>query len=225
MQTQPVPQKTSGLAIAALVLSLCFPVGLILALIALVKIGRDPTQKGKGLAIAAIVVSGLFLFCVPIQAAIAIPNFIKFQARSKQSECKAYLKSAFVAQQLFHSENEAFSEEVEALGFTTQPTNRYAYFFSGGEPKFTGEGANAAAPGRPERTDVFTAWQKVQEAGVTPGVEGQCPECQATVACATNLDSDAAYDVWSVSTGERTLPSGEHVPAGELFHHVDDSRE
>ena len=35
---------------------------------------------------------------IGILAAIAIPNFIKFQARSKQGEAKTNLKSLFTAQ-------------------------------------------------------------------------------------------------------------------------------
>ena len=39
-----------------------------------------------------------------ILAAIAIPNFVRFHARSKQSEVKANLKSWFTAQKTFYSE-------------------------------------------------------------------------------------------------------------------------
>jgi prepilin-type N-terminal cleavage/methylation domain-containing protein len=39
---------------------------------------------------------------IGILAAIAIPNFIKFQARSKQSEAKANLKAMFTAEKAFY---------------------------------------------------------------------------------------------------------------------------
>ena len=38
---------------------------------------------------------------IGILAAIAIPNFIKFQCRSKQSEAKSQLKSMYVAQESY----------------------------------------------------------------------------------------------------------------------------
>jgi hypothetical protein len=59
-----MPEKTSGLAIAALILSvlffipLCAPIGVILGIVALVKLNKTK-EKGKGLAIAAIIIGSL----------------------------------------------------------------------------------------------------------------------------------------------------------------------
>ncbi|MHC4949260.1 MAG: DUF4190 domain-containing protein, partial [Planctomycetota bacterium] len=58
----PAQQKTSGLAVTALVCSLifCCPIttilGVLLGLGALVSIGSDPMKKGRGLAVTAIVI-------------------------------------------------------------------------------------------------------------------------------------------------------------------------
>src|SRR5581483_9733545 len=46
---------------------------------------------------------------IGILAAIAIPNFIKFQARSKQSEAKANMKAMFTAEKAFYQEKDRFS--------------------------------------------------------------------------------------------------------------------
>ena len=60
---QPMPpRKTNGLAIAGFVLSLlgCTSlIGLILSIIGLSQINKDPNQEGKGLAIAGIVIGAL----------------------------------------------------------------------------------------------------------------------------------------------------------------------
>ena len=59
------PRKTNPLAIAGFAtsfLACCLwflPVGLVLSIVALVQINKDPSQGGKGLAIAGIVISGL----------------------------------------------------------------------------------------------------------------------------------------------------------------------
>src|SRR5687768_1693436 len=91
--------KTSGLAIAALVLSILFCVplaplaGIILGIVALSKIDRsNGALTGKGLAIGAII-AGVFTIVmnVGVLAAIAIPNFIRYQLRAKQSEAKVTL--------------------------------------------------------------------------------------------------------------------------------------
>lgn len=66
------PNKTSGLAIASLVLSLIGPIGCIPAIvcghIALRKIRKEPTVKGHGLALAGLIIGyvGLCLLFVPV---------------------------------------------------------------------------------------------------------------------------------------------------------------
>src|SRR5579862_3776917 len=65
---------------------------------------------------------------IGILAAIAIPNFIKFQARSKQSEAKANMKAMFTAEKAFFQEKDRFSSLVGEVGFSPERNNRYAYF-------------------------------------------------------------------------------------------------
>src|ERR1043165_5718368 len=102
----PGAPRTSGLAVAALILGILgsilpCPFGLIsigLGIAALVKIGKTPGLGGRGMAIAGIVLPIVVGSIVGILAAIAIPTFISFQSRAKQAECKSNLKSAFTAQ-------------------------------------------------------------------------------------------------------------------------------
>ena len=77
----PAP-KTSGLAIASLVLGIVGPctvglgsiIGIILGIVGLVKIGKSAGAKGgRGLAIAGIAVSGLGILILPVLAAILLP--------------------------------------------------------------------------------------------------------------------------------------------------------
>jgi type II secretory pathway pseudopilin PulG len=100
------PQKTSALAIAALVCAfLCFPLGLILGIVALIRIGNSNGQLGgKGLAIAALVIPLAATPIIGILSAIAIPNFIRYQQRSKQSEAKSVLGGIRTSQQAFKEE-------------------------------------------------------------------------------------------------------------------------
>src|SRR5471032_1474996 len=69
---------------------------------------------------------------IGILAAIAIPNFIKFQARSKQSEAKANLKAMFTAEKAFFQEKDRFSGFVGEVGFAPERNNRYSYFVNTG---------------------------------------------------------------------------------------------
>src|SRR5205807_6566543 len=67
---------------------------------------------------------------IGILAAIAIPNFIKFQARSKQSEAKANLKASFTAMKAYYQEKDKYSDRVQEIGFVPERNNRYAYFLN-----------------------------------------------------------------------------------------------
>lgn len=64
---------------------------------------------------------------IGILAAIAIPNFIKFQARAKQSEAKTNLKGLFQAEKSYFAEHDTYSEDFKAIGFIPERGNRYAY--------------------------------------------------------------------------------------------------
>ncbi|MBL8955305.1 MAG: prepilin-type N-terminal cleavage/methylation domain-containing protein [Myxococcaceae bacterium] len=64
---------------------------------------------------------------IGILAAIAIPNFIRFQARSKQSEVKTNLKAVFTGQKTLIGEKDRFSNLVAEVGFAPERGNRYYY--------------------------------------------------------------------------------------------------
>ena len=235
------PQRTSGLAIAALVLGIlgvCLPCpfGLVavgLGIGALVKIGKTPGLGGKVLAIVGMI---LPLVGLPIQAAIAIPNFIKFQSRAKQTECRTNLALVSSAQQRHFAEHQAFSTNIEDIGFSPSRGNRYAYFLF--EVGTIEDRSTASAPGDAKAVGVgVDTFQNPGErplaigdlpelsGGEKPGVHGQCPECTYVAACAGNIDSDATLDVWSVSSEDRTGPKGETIPAGTPFNEVNDVNE
>ncbi|MFZ5444881.1 MAG: prepilin-type N-terminal cleavage/methylation domain-containing protein [Myxococcota bacterium] len=83
---------------------------------------RKLNRKGFTLVELMIVVA-----IIGILAAIAIPNFIKFQARSKQSEVKSNLKSLFTAEKSYHQEKDNYSICIRKIGFTPERGNRYHY--------------------------------------------------------------------------------------------------
>src|SRR5207244_7640200 len=67
---------------------------------------------------------------IGILAALAIPNFIKFQARSKQSEAKANLKAAFTAMKAYYQEKDQYSVVAGVVGFVPERNNRYTYWLT-----------------------------------------------------------------------------------------------
>jgi len=53
---------------------------------------------------------------IGILAAIAVPNFVKFQCRSKQSEARGNLKAMYVAQESFKAEFDSYGSMAEING-------------------------------------------------------------------------------------------------------------
>ena len=155
--------------------------------------------------------------CTGILAGIAIPNFLKFQARSKQTECKVNLKALYAAQQAYFDEKKAYAPELADVGFSPEPGNRYAYLTSL-EGRFVDRATAARESMAP--LDEATVRAAVENLGV--GIEGECPECALTAACVGNIDGDETLDVWTVSSLVRTTSDGQQVPPGTPFQHVDD---
>jgi len=59
---------------------------------------------------------------IGILAAIAVPNFIKFQCRSKQSEAKGNLKALYVSQEAFRAENDTYTDVADVPADLTGST-------------------------------------------------------------------------------------------------------
>ena len=100
-------QKTSGLAIASLVLALscvCSWLGIILGIVALSGIKKDSRLKGGGLAIAGIVVGSAMTFLLIITAAmavIAIPAFSRTSMSSNEIAAIGTLRTLVASQAQF----------------------------------------------------------------------------------------------------------------------------
>jgi type IV pilus assembly protein PilA len=63
---------------------------------------------------------------IGLLAAIAIPNFIKFQARSKVSEVRANLKGMYTAQKGYYQNQDGFNT-FDLVGYQPERGNRYQY--------------------------------------------------------------------------------------------------
>jgi type IV pilus assembly protein PilA len=72
---------------------------------------------------------------IGILAAIAIPNFIKFQAKSKQSEAKTGLKGVFQAEKSYFAERDSYSSAFNQIGYIPERGNRYSYHLGSANPQ------------------------------------------------------------------------------------------
>ena len=169
---------------------------------------------------------------IGILAAIAIPNFIKFQARSKQSEAKANLKAMFTAEKAFFHEKDRFSTLILETGFAPERNNRYAYFLTSNvaPDNRTGTVATTGLGAQGIQADVFKGYRDTTTfpaftCGATPSsTAGK----SFTGAASGDLDSDSTLDLWSISTDGRSgsaacdsHPSG-NISSGEPANDVND---
>jgi type IV pilus assembly protein PilA len=167
-------------------------------------------QKGFTLIELMIVVA-----IIGILAAIAIPNFIKFQARSKQSEAKANLKAIFTAQKAFFQEKDRFSTLTSEVGFEPERNNRYAYFLAPGttiELRDTTTIVQATTyTGIAVDTFKYTSALNQAYADTVcnskAGLTGS-PATRFDAVALGNVDADATVDQWSISSDSRIFTAG-----------------
>jgi len=111
---------------------------------------------------------------IAILAAIAIPNFLKFQAKSKQSEARTILTGVYEAELAYFATENRFSINTTEIGFETASDPKYY-------PNYPGAYGIAATP-----------WIAVSDE------TGDLIPDSFTATCSGNIDRDAAIDTWEV---------------------------
>jgi prepilin-type processing-associated H-X9-DG protein len=110
----PPPPKANGLAITSLVLGclgiltcgITSLVGLILGIIALVRINKSNGQLGgQGLALAGTIVSGAFLLLAPIPAALLLPALAKSKQKANSIQCMNNMKQLNLGVIMYANDN------------------------------------------------------------------------------------------------------------------------
>ena len=176
---------------------------------------------------------------IGILAAIAIPNFIRFQARSKQSEAKSNLKALFSGQKSLFGERDLFSPDINVIGFAPERGNRYSYRNGTGGIwqlrnvagllpavagqdsvevdtfRFTGQVAQPVDPG-----GGAVVW--TSSSGNNPGglpwqpAPNTCPQCEFVATAIGNIDSDPVFDGWFISSSDGVVAAGNCTEAGNV---------
>lgn len=95
---------------------------------------------------------------IGILAAVAVPNFQKYQAKAKQSEAKIQLASAFTGMQSFIAEYQSATSCLNATGFdpSTSPGRRYYNY--GQATHFAGTACGPAGTAVAQGSCLFSGW-------------------------------------------------------------------
>lgn len=64
---------------------------------------------------------------VGILAAIAIPNFMSYQCKARQTEAKSNLGNIRSMQEAYYAEYGTYSITIAGIGFNTKGSSRYSY--------------------------------------------------------------------------------------------------
>ena len=129
---------------------------------------------------------------IGILAAIAIPNFLTYQARARQSEARIGLGGIFTTATAFFGDNNTYIAAGDVLGYRPGGTARYNFWYGpnpgtlmtpsagGAVAPCTGALTAAANPG------TSTGPPDATQAGFTAGARGQ-------------IDNDATCDEWGIN--------------------------
>lgn len=139
-------------------------------------------------------------------AAIAIPNYLKFQGRAKTTEAKVNLRAIFTAQHTHFQEHDSYSRSVSQISFVPERNNRYSYDL---DPDVTRR-FNRLSNAREQLAGNETGFTSDQAKGYVPltpnpaialvigGANGAF-----TATAVGNADHDSAPDQWSIASASR----------------------
>ena len=153
-------------------------------------------QKGFSLIELMVVVAVL-----GIVAAIAVPNFLRYQAQSRQSEAKLNLGGIFAAELAFFGENSRFSDFSE-IGFALAgSSNRYTY-----RAMRTTVAGNVVSAGPVQALSASVGTVAGDNLTAAAGGAGAVSSGTGFTATATaNLDNDPTIDSWHVNDLKQNL--------------------
>ena len=150
---------------------------------------RVKGQKGFTLIELMIVVA-----IIGILAAIAIPNFIAYQSKSKQSEAKVSLGAIFTSAVAFAAEQVSttfIAPNTTSIGWAPSGTPRYSFWYN-----------VTTAP------QYFVGSTVGTIAGCNQGVmpaQTVSTDTGFTASALGNIDSDATCDLWTINDSRQLL--------------------
>jgi type IV pilus assembly protein PilA len=130
---------------------------------------------------------------IGILAAVAIPNFLQYQARARQSEAKINLGAIYTLEVVHFVEAGRYGSIGEVRYILTGTSNRYTYR-TGAAGAFGG--ANTGTVAGSTQDTINAGNGPIVAEGVTAAMNGPNG---FTATAAGNIDADATLDQWWVN--------------------------
>jgi type IV pilus assembly protein PilA len=147
---------------------------------------RKTRTSAKGFTLIELMI---VVAIIGILAAIAIPNFLKFQAKARQSEAKTALAAIFTAQTAYYAEFSNMASSFANANWAPAGTPKYAYAMWDSL-----EGSTSTTP--------FNFRTTAQGVNAACGTAMAAPPAQVndfTACAAGNVDNDPSPDTWLIN--------------------------
>jgi type IV pilus assembly protein PilA len=102
------------------------------------------TWNSKGFTLVELMV---VVAIIGVLSAVAIPNFRKYQAKSKTTEAKLNLAAIFTNELAFQADYDVFATCLETMGYQPPANGYYALGFAGAAPTEDAAAQSAGATG------------------------------------------------------------------------------
>jgi len=148
---------------------------------------------------------------IGILAAIAIPNFLSYQARARQSEARAVLSGIYLSQQTYFVANNRFGSMRE-LAFTYAGASGNSSRYTFRSPPSGGSGPTTGALG----DDMFAPPSgAVAQSGTFVLAGANIDPPRFTISATSNLDADPVTDEWHLNESKVGLQAPDQNDALE----------
>jgi type IV pilus assembly protein PilA len=162
--------------------------------------GEEPNEKGRTTESGFTLIELMIVVAIiGILTAIALPNFLTYQAKSMQSEAKVGLSAIFTSAVAYRSESPYQSyapATLSEIGWLPSGVTRYSFWYQDGVNVATGAGTTIS---QFSGTSAATLPCNVTVAPASGGLTVAASSSGFTAGANGNIDGDASCDQWFIN--------------------------